>query len=341
MKSAVLEDAGKIVIKDLPKPELQSHKLIVRVKYCGICTLEQRLYRGDMKIYYPIIPGHEASGEVVDVGKRSGTAFKQGDHVAIDMVYRCNVCYHCRTGQSNLCENRFNKSATPLGGFSEYVLVRPSQVHLIEGDLSLEEAAFTEPVACCIRSLKKLNVTIAEDVLVVGAGPMGLMHLQVARTMGARVFITDVDNERLKTAMRMGADGAFNPAESNIAEELKKVTGGRGVDACVVTSPALPALKSAFESIKKGGRVNIYTAYMQDKPELPIDLNTLHRSEILVTGTEGRTAFDFQQAVRLLSFGRINVKPLISLVVGFDEIEKGINAAMGIETQRVLLGIDK
>ena len=87
--------------------------------------------------------------------------------------------------------------------------------------------------------------------------------------------------------------------------------------------------------------MNIYTAYMQDKPELPIDLNTLHRSEILVTGTEGRTAFDFQQAVRLLSFGRINVKPLISLVVGFDEIEKGINAAMGIETQRVLLGIDK
>ena len=245
------------------------------------------------------------------------------------------------TGQSNLCEHRFNKSVTPLGGFSEYVLVRPSQVHLTEGDLPLEEAAFTEPVACCIRSLKKLNVTIAEDVLIVGAGPMGLMHLQVAHTMGARVFITDVDNERLEIAIEMGADGAFNPAESDIAEELKKITGGRGVDACVVTSPALPALKNAFGSIKKGGRVNIYTAYMQEKPELPIDLNTLHRSEILVTGTEGRTQMDFQQAVRLLSFGRINVKPLISRVVGFDDIEDGIKSAMSIDTQRVLLGTDK
>lgn len=341
MKSAVLEDTRKIVIKEIPKPELQSHKLIVRVKYCGICTLEQRLYTGDMKIYYPIIPGHEASGEVVEVGERSGTAFKPGDHVALDMVYRCNVCYHCRTGQSNLCEHRFNKSVTPLGGFSDYVLVRPSQVHLIEGDLSLKEAAFTEPVACCIRSLKKLDVKLAEDVLIVGAGPMGLLHLQVALTMGTRVFVTDINEERLQLALDLGADGVFNPSQVDVDKELKAATHGRGVDACVVTSPALPALKNAFGSIKKGGRVNIYTAYMQEKPELPIDLNTLHRSELLVTGTEGRTEVDFQQAVRLLSFHRIKVKPLISRIVGYGDIAEGIEAAMSPETQRILLGTDK
>ena len=341
MKSAVLEDVRKIVIKEVPKPELESHKLLVRVKFCGICTLEQRLYSGDMKIYYPIVPGHEASGEVVEVGERSGTAFKPGDRVALDMVYRCNVCYHCRTGQSNLCEHRFNRSVTPLGGFSEYVLVRPSQVHLIEGDLSLEEAAFTEPVACCIRSLKKIDVKLAEDVLIVGAGPMGLLHLQVALTMGARVFVSDINEERLKLALEMGADGVFDPSAVDMEKELKVLTGNRGVDACVVTSPALPALRNAFGSIKKGGRVNIYTAYMQEKPELPIDLNTLHRSELLVTGTEGRTEVDFQQAVRLLSFGKIDVKPLISRIVGYDDISEGIEAAISPETQRVLLGTDK
>ena len=340
MKSAVLEDAKKIAIKELPKPELQSHKILVRVKYCGICTLEQRLYRGDMKIFYPIVPGHEAAGEVVEIGEKSGTAFKPGDKVALDMVYRCNVCYHCRTGQSNLCEHRFNRSITPLGGFSEYVLVRPSQVHLIEGDLSLKEAAFTEPVACCIRSLKKIDIKIAEDVLIVGAGPMGLMHLQVARTMGARVFISDINDERLEMAAELGADRVLNPSSEDVEKELKMATGGRGVDACVVTSPAIPALSSAFASIKKGGRVNIYTAYMQEKPELPIDLNTLHRSEILVTGTEGRTEIDFQQSARLLSFGRINVKPLISKIVGFDDIEEGIVAASSPDTQRVLLGME-
>jgi len=338
MKSAVLEDAQKIIIKELPKPELKPGEVLIRVKYCGICTLEQRLYRGDMKIFYPIIPGHEVSGEVAEIGDGVVTPLKPGDRVAVDMVYRCHECYYCRTGQSNLCENRFNKSVKPLGGFSDYVAVKPNQVHKIGDDLPLDEAAFSEPVACCIRSLKKLQVTIAEDVLIVGAGPMGLMHLQVALAMGARVFVSDVDGERLKMALAMGADGVFNPIEGDITVELKKLTGGRGVDACVVTSPALSALDNAFQSIRKNGRINIYTAYMQDKPNMPIDMNTLHRNEVLVTGTEGRTEFDFQQAVRLLSFGRVKVKPLLSRVVGFEDIAEGINAAMSPDTQRVLLG---
>ena len=341
MKSAVLTEVKKIAAQEVPKPVLKPGEVLVKVKYCGICTLEQRLYSGAMKIYYPLVPGHEASGEVAEIGEGTVTNFKPGDRVALDMVYRCHECYFCRTGQSNLCENRFNRTVKPLGGFSDYVAVKPSQVHQIGDELSLEEAAFTEPIACCIRSLKKLNVTIAEDVLIVGAGPMGLMHLQVARTMGARVFITDVDAGRLKTAMEMGADGVFNPMDTDVAEELKKLTGGRGVDACVVTSPALPALENAFQSIRKNGRINIYTAYVQDKPDMPIDMNTLHRNEVLVTGTEGRTEFDFQQSVRLLSMGRIDVKPMISKIVGFDDIEEGIIAAISPETQRVLLGTEK
>lgn len=341
MKAAVLEGPRDIQIRKISRPELEPHKILVRVKYCGICTLEQRLFRGDMKIYYPIVPGHEASGEVVEIGPKAGTAFKPGDPVALDMVYRCNVCYYCRTGQSNLCENRFNRSVKPLGGFSEYVLVRPSQMHAVGSNVSLQEAAFTEPVACCLRSLKKLNVQISEDVLVVGAGPMGLMHLQVARSMGARVFVTDVDESRLSMASDLGADGTFNPVDVDIRQELRNLTGGRGVDACVVTSPALSALQNAFDAVRKGGRINIYTAYLDETPALPIDLNTLHRSEILVTGTEGRTADDFQQAIRLINAGRINVKPLISKVVGYSDIEEGIESAMGAETQRVLLGTDE
>ena len=209
MKTAVLVDVGKIVIEEKPSPELEPHKILVRVKYCGICTLEQRLYRGALKLYYPIVPGHEVSGEVAAVGPKAGTAFKPGDHVALDMVFRCNVCYHCRTGQSNLCENRFNRSVVPLGGFSDYVLARPSQMHLLAEDIPLEAAAFTEPLACCIRSLKKIKVDLAEDVLIAGGGTMGMLHLQLARAMGTRVFISDIDPERLEAALELGADGVF------------------------------------------------------------------------------------------------------------------------------------
>lgn len=340
MKSAVLVNPGEIEIQDFPVPAAGPDEIVVRVKFCGICTLEQRLFKGDMKIFYPIIPGHEVSGVIEEIGSDVHASFKTGDRVAIDMIYRCHTCYYCRTGQSNLCENRFGKGIKPLGGFSEYVAVKAPQVFPIGDTLSLEEAAFAEPVACCIRSLKKLNVAIAEDVLIVGAGPMGLMHLQVANAMGARVFVTDVDESRLKTARDLGAHLIINPAKQDPEEVLKNATGGRGVDACVVTSPAIPALESAFKSIRKNGRVNIYTAYMQEKPDLPIDMNTLHRNETLVTGTEGRTEFDFQQAVRLLSFGRINVRPLISRIGTFDDISDSIESAAGTDTQRVLLGLD-
>ncbi len=341
MKSAVLVDAGKFEIRESDKPVIKSNQVLVKVKYCGICTLEQRLYRGDMKIYYPIIPGHEASGEVVEIGSDIISPLAVGDRVALDMVYRCHTCYFCRTGQSNLCENRFKKGITPLGGFSEYLAVRPEQAFPVGERLSFREAAFVEPVACCLRSLKKLNVGLAEDVLIIGAGPMGLMHVQVALAMGARVFVSDPDKKRLKIASNFGADYTFDPSEVKLDEQLKGYTQNRGVDACVVTSPAHAALDSAFASIRKNGRINIYTAYMGEKPELPIDMNTLHRNEVVVTGTEGRTEFDFQQAVRLLSFKRIKVAPLISEIVGFEDIARGVEEAMSPDTQRVLLGMEE
>ncbi len=117
---------------------------------------------------------------------------------------------------------------------------------------------------------------------------------------------------------------------------IKKHTEGRGVDACVVTSVAHAALGGAFESVRKNGRVNIYTSYT-DKPPLPVDANTLHRNEITITGSEGRTEEDFLQSVRLLSFGKVDVKPLISMTVGFPRLESGIRAAMTSDTYRVLL----
>ena len=337
MKSAVLVDAQKIEVQEGPIPVPGPEEILVKVAYCGICTLEQRLFNGDMKIFYPIVPGHEVSGIVKGVGENVKSKLKEGDRVSLDMVYRCHQCYYCRTGQSNFCENRFSKGIKPLGGFSEYVVVRPERAFTIGDGLSLQAAAFAEPVACCLRSLKKLNVQPAEDVLIIGAGPMGLMHLQVALVMGARVFVSDVDESRLATARQLGADGVYNPAETDLEEAMKKETEGRGVDACVVTSPALPALDSAFACVRKNGRINIYTAYMQEKPQMPIDMNTLHRQETLVTGTEGRTEFDFQQAVRLLSFGKINVEPLISRIVGPEDLADGIRAAMSTDTQRVLL----
>ena len=336
MRAAVLTAPERLEIRDVETPAPGRGELLVRLKACGVCTLEQRLFTGEMKMPYPVIPGHEAAGEVAASGPDVPPGFAPGTRVALDLVRRCGTCHYCRTGRSNMCLNRFNADQRVLGGFGEFIVVRPSQAFPIPAGLSFEEAAFAEPVACCIRSLKKVGLRLAEDLLVIGAGPMGQMHVQVAARMGARVFVSDPDAARSAMALRLGAVAAVDPAGGALAALVKERTDGRGVDASVVTSPAPAALEAAFASIAKTGRVNIYTAYSA-KTAIPVDANVLHRSEYTVTGTEGRTERDFHQAVRLLSFGLVDVKPLISRTVGFGGLEAGIRAALTRETYRVLL----
>ena len=336
MKTAVLVGPGKIEVQEVETPKPKPTEVLVKLKNCGICTLEQRLFSGEMKIYFPIVPGHEVSGEVVEVGAGVISGLKKGMPVAVDLVMRCGEGYFCRTGQSNMCENRFNEGLRVLGGFSEYIAVRPSHVYPFSKELSFREASFTEPVACCIRSLKRIGVSLADDVLIIGAGAMGQMHLQVARAMGARVIISDPDSKRLEKASELGAAVIVDPDNGNLKDEVAKLTGGRGADAVVVTSSAHAALNSAFESLSKTGRVSIYTSY-GDTLRFPVDANTLHRNEYLVVGSEGRTERDFHQAIRLLSFGIVDVRPLISRVISFDEIEDGVRDAMACTTYRVLL----
>jgi len=336
MKAAVLTSPEKIEVQEMTTPSIGKREVLVKLRYCGICTLEQRLFTGDIKIYYPIIPGHEASGEVVEVGEEVFSDIKPGSPVALDLVIRCGECYFCRIGQSNMCLNRFNKGKKILGGFGEYIAVDSKQVFPIPGGVSLQEAAFCEPVSCCIRSLKKINLSLAENVLIIGAGSMGQLHLQVALCMGARVFVSDPVHKRLKRAKESGAYLALDPGDGDLTSIIREHTEGRGVDVCIITSSAHEALKSAIQATSKTGRINIYTSY-NDRPALPIDANTLHRSEQMITGSEGRTEHDFLQAVRLISFGKINVKQLISSLVTFATIEDGIRAAMTKDMYRILL----
>jgi 2-desacetyl-2-hydroxyethyl bacteriochlorophyllide A dehydrogenase len=339
MKAGVLTGPGRIEIQEIEKPKIGDQEVLVRIKYCGICTLEQRMYTGQMNFRYPVIPGHEASGIVEQIGEEVGLLrgdLKPGVRVALDLVSRCGECYYCRTGATNLCVNRFKDGKRILGGFGEYRAVSSKQVFPVCEALALEAAAFAEPVACCIRSLKKIGLTLAEDLLILGAGPMGMMHLMVGLCMGARIFVSDPDAERLKAASRLGAYLTIDPAREDLPGIVREQTEGRGADACVVTSQAAAALQSAFEATAHNGRINIYTSYNEKLP-LPTDANSIHRSEILVTGSEGRTEEDFLQAVRLLEFGKVDVRSLISGKIPFSRLEEGIKAAMTASTYRVLL----
>jgi 2-desacetyl-2-hydroxyethyl bacteriochlorophyllide A dehydrogenase len=336
VKAAVLTAPEAIAVQEVETPAIKPHELLVKLKNCGICTLEQRLFSGEQKIYYPIIPGHEASGEIVAAGEELGGRVAVGSRVALDLVTRCGECTYCRSGRSNMCENRFLPGQTLLGGFGEYRAVRPSQVYPIPDRLSYVEACFAEPVACCIHSLKMLKLDMTEDLLVLGAGVMGLLHLQTALCLGARVFVADPDRQRLKLAAHLGAAAVMNPEQEDICDRLAALTEKRGADACVVTSSEVGALEAAFAAVGKTGRISIFTSYEQPH-QLSLDANRVHRHELLITGSTARTELDFLQAVRLLSYEKIAVKPLISALISLDAVEEGIRAAMSRQTYRVLL----
>lgn len=336
MKAAVLTAPGKFEIQELQDPVPSDDELLIKLKACGICTLEQRLYTGTMKMPLPLIPGHEATGEVVTVGPKVVGDFHNGEKVALDLVLRCGECYYCRIGKSNLCANRFKKGQRALGGFAEYIVVRPSQVHPLPESLSYREAAFAEPLACCIHSLKRLKVAMTEDLLIVGAGVMGMLHLLVAQCMGLRTTVSDPDPARRDTARALGADFVVDPTVTDVPAFAREITGGLGYSSCVVTSPAPAAFSSAVDALAKAARLNIYTAY-EEKMMIPVDANAIHRNELLITGTEGRLEEDFLQAVRMLSFGKVDVKPLISATTSFSTIDEGFRTALSKHAFRVLL----
>jgi L-iditol 2-dehydrogenase len=337
MKAAFLSEPKHIKIEEIPKPAPGPGDILVKVAYCGICTLEQRLYTGERALYYPIVPGHEASGVIEEIGGEVRTQHQKGDHVALDLVNRCHICPPCLSGNSNMCENRFKKGQRVLGGFSEYILVRPDQAYVVPPVLPLEKAAFSEPVACCIRSLKKVSLKMGENLLLIGAGPMGMMHLKAARLMGGRVIVADINKRRLEDARRMGADAVVDASDGGrMVEEIKALTENRGVECCIVTTPALQALKTAADSIAVDGRLNIYTSY-NDRPMLPLDMNSLHRLEALVTGSEGRNEEDFYRATRVLSFGKIDVADLVSEIYPLEKAGEAIEAALSDSSYRVLL----
>lgn len=341
MKSAFLTEPKKIEIRETPVPVPKDHELLVKIAYCGICTLEQRLFDGGRVIYYPIVPGHEASGTVVSVGSEVMTNVHAGDHVVLDLVNRCHTCPACLSGNSNLCENRFKEGQRVLGAFTEYMVVKPEQVQVIPQSLSLAEAAFAEPLSCCIRSLRTVKASLGDTILVSGAGTMGLLHVKAALAMGVRVIVCDITPSRLDDARRMGADEVLDASDGDsCVKAIKRMTQGRGVDSAIVTTPSLCAVESAVKVLAPGGWLNIYTSY-GNKPVLPVDMNTIHRNEFKVTGTEGRGEADFYMAVRALANRKVVVDDLISRVYPLDEVDAAIEAALTGSTYRVLLRMEE
>jgi 2-desacetyl-2-hydroxyethyl bacteriochlorophyllide A dehydrogenase len=336
VKAAVLFGPEDLRVAEWEKPNVGRKEVLVRIEACGICTLEQRLFLGDQKIFYPIVAGHEASGVVEEVDERVFADLKPGDRVALDLLNRCGECYFCRIGSDHLCKNRFRKGLNLMGGLGEYVSVPAAQLFKISDRLSFEEAALTEPVATCVHSLRSARLSAQETIVISGAGVMGRLHVLLAQMYGVQTIVCDIDEARLENAKAFGADIVINPEKTSLTESVKAATEGRGADVIILATAAKSAFSDSLSAVRMGGRIVLF-AKSNKGFEISISPDDLHAKEITLIGVQGRTTHDFHEAVTLLNQGRLDLKPLISKTVPLDQVGEGMKSALDRSTYRVVV----
>jgi len=326
MKAVILHKVRDLRVEDVPAPKILADEVLIEVKATGICGTDLHIYKGEWKTRMPIILGHEFSGAVANLG-REVEDLNVGDHVVAEPNIVCGKCRFCLMSERNyFCENLEAVGVTVNGAFAEYVKTKGRNVYKTPEELSFDEAALIEPLACCIRGLDQAGIRTGDVIAIVGAGPIGLILLQLVKTGGASMVIqTDIDEIRLELARKLGADHVLNVSRDNPAEAVKRLTGGYGVDVAIEAVGSPETIIQAMKVTRRGGRLNIFGVSPQDAvwEVKPFDL---YEKELTIT-TSYRSPFTFQRAVRIASTGRVDLKPLISHVFRLGEIGRAFDVA--------------
>jgi L-iditol 2-dehydrogenase len=344
MKAAVYEGIDKMQVKEIPVPVVDDNSVLVRVRACAICGSDIRIFHsGNSRVTPPQTLGHEISGEVFKVGKNV-TKVKIGDRVAIGADVPCGECIFCEAGIGNNCQINYAMGYQFAGGFAEYVLLNRTvmnygPVHKIPKHVSFDEAALAEPLACVLNALELSPVKLGDTVVLIGAGPIGLMICEVAGMMGAaKVILINRSNPRLEIAKSINAaDIYICSAEEDSIKRVLEETGGLGADVIFTSCPAPSAQTDAINMAKNRARINFFGGLPKDKSIVALDTNVIHYKELLITGAHGSMPIHHGQAVELIASSKVNVKKFLTHNFKLDEIGKAFETAEGHSGLRVVV----
>jgi L-iditol 2-dehydrogenase len=283
------------------------------------------------------------AGELVKLGDWVYTDAQIGDRVIVSGLTRCGYCDSCRKGMDNICDNSRKKFAEidVLGpaGLGEYVLVEDYQLFKASNNVPFEELALTEPLACVLRSVRKAGVQPTDKVVVVGAGIMGVLHILLAKKIGAHVIVSEPNAKRAAFACEIGADAVIDPVNEPFAEKVIELTGGRGADVIFNAVSIASAVEQSVAAVGKSGRVMVYASIHPRGTKITIDPNPFHGKEIVLSGTMSQDNGDFLQATRMISDQAVDLKPFVSKVLPFNQLEEAIEVALTPETYRVVVAM--
>ena len=323
MRVAMYYNNHDVRLEEMPVPEIGPGELLLKVEASGLCGSDvMEWYRIQRA---PMVLGHEVSGEVVQVGA-GVDRYKEGDRMVVTHHVPCNACHWCLNNRHTACDTLHQTNFDP-GGFSEYL--RIPQINVDRGVFPIpdhvpyEEASITEPLACVYRGQKRANLQPGQNVLVLGSGLAGLLHINLARALGAgRIIATDMVDYRLQAARRLGADTAF-PATEDVPARLREANDGRLADLVIVCTGALPALNHALQSVERGGTV-LFFAPTEPGVSLPVSINDVFfRNDVTLTTTYAGAPVDLATALEMIGSGRVQVGQMISHRLGLAEAGLG------------------
>lgn len=344
MKAALWYEKKDVRVEEIEEPKVNKGNVKIKVKWCGICGSDLHEYLGG-PIFIPVgqphplsgnvapvVLGHEFSGEVVEIGE--GVAnIKVGDRVTVEPIVACGKCPACREGKYNLCSSLgFHGLCGSGGGLAEYTVFPEEYVHKIPDGMSYEQAALIEPIAVALHSIRIANFKTGDTAIVLGSGPIGLATIECLKAAGARLIIVlQRKSIRQEYAKRAGADVVLDPDEVNIAEEVKKLTGGVGVDTAFETTGAKVGFDIGIDSLKYEGTMVITSIWEGD---INFNPNVLVFSEKKIVGTLAYR-HEFPATISQIKDGRIKAEGYITKKIALDDIvEEGFGALTGPEKKK-------
>ena len=337
---AIVSSAGKIEFQDRKLPNISSKEVLIGVKACAICGSDLHIFKGKHpSAPLPVAIGHELSGKVLNTG-RDVSKVMEGDRVVVEPVITCGECYFCQRGQYHLCLNISFQYRKGQGGFAPYFIAKEDWVHKLPPRVSFEEGSLIEPLSVGVHAVRKGNLQLGHTIAIFGAGPICLLILILARLSGVdKVFVVDVQEDRLKKALEFGASDVLTNSKGEAGQKILRKTSRLGVDRSFEAVGLQHTLIQSLDVLKKGGTCILVGIF--ETQDVMIPGNLFVQREISLVGSQGY-CWDFQTALTLVQKGMVPLRKMISHILPLASLREGFELLMDPKnkTLKVVIKID-
>ena len=338
MKAMVLRAPSDLVLDEVARPQPAAGQVVVRITHSGVCGTDYKIFNGSIRVPYPLIPGHEMAGEIVDVGRvppstgATGGGPAVGDRVIIDPETYCGHCFYCQKGLTNLCPNGTLIGRDVDGGFAEYLMVPASQVFKLPDSIDDRTAPMIQVLTTCLHAQRQVETFPGDTVAVIGLGVTGQLHVQLAKARGARVIGITRSAEKRAMAEKLGADVTI-PGGDDAIQKVRELTEGRGADLTIETTGIMKQLADSVHMTRFGGKVLMFGIFTVKEGALPF--YDLYFKEVSLISARVAKPEDYTACIALVERGQVRLDPLVSDVMPLGSLKEAIGLLASDSGQRM------